>query len=533
VSVGVTVSGAAGPERDVLEADVLVIGGGPAGAWAAWSAARHGAQVVLVEKGYLGSSGATAPGGTNLLYVPPDPVLREAAVADRLAAGGQLNEVRWIHRVLDGVYESLALVEEWGYPFVRDAEGVPLRNHLQGPEYMRLMRRVVRRAGVRILDQCPALELLADAHGVGGARGLNRLTGRDWEVRASAVVLATGGCAFLSKGLGCNVLTGDGLLMGAEVGAELSGMEFSRAYGTSAEYGTVTRNRLLNFATLYAADGTVLPRRSRDAIARALLRGPVYAVLDRADTPDKRALLRRSHAVFFLPYDRAGIDPFRQRFPITLRFEGTVRGVGGLRLVGDDCRTTVPGLYAAGDAASRERSHGAITGGGAYNAAWAICSGRWAGAGAALYARTVGAVRDRRLKPVGRAGLRPENGAGRIDEAAVVEAVRRQTVPLQISYFRSEPVLRKALSQVDSLWPAVHGTPGRGIRERVRAREAAAMVATARWMHTASLTRRESRGMHILAEYPHQDPAQAHRLVLSGLDHITIRPEPVPQGGAA
>jgi succinate dehydrogenase/fumarate reductase flavoprotein subunit len=40
-------------------ADVLVIGGGPAGAWAAVAAAHAGARVVLVDKGYLGTSGAT------------------------------------------------------------------------------------------------------------------------------------------------------------------------------------------------------------------------------------------------------------------------------------------------------------------------------------------------------------------------------------------------------------------------------------------------------------------------------------------
>ena len=43
-----------------LEADVLVIGGGPAGAWAAISAAAKGARVVLADKGFCGTSGATA-----------------------------------------------------------------------------------------------------------------------------------------------------------------------------------------------------------------------------------------------------------------------------------------------------------------------------------------------------------------------------------------------------------------------------------------------------------------------------------------
>ncbi|ENO84583.1 FAD-dependent oxidoreductase, partial [Thauera linaloolentis] len=391
-----------------LQADVLIIGGGPAGAWAAWSAASAGASVILVDKGYLGSSGATAPGGTNLLYLPPDAALRDAAVSKRMEGGGFLSEPRWIHRVLDQVYDSLQLVESWGYPFRRDEHGVPLRDHLQGPEYLKIMRKAVHRAGVRILDQSPALELLADEHGVGGARGLNRLDGSHWEVRAGAVVLATGGCAFLSKGLGCNVLTGEGLLMAAETGAELSGMEFSRAYAPSAAFGTNTRGRTLGWATFTDESGTVLQSggpRSRDFLAEALLKGPVYAMLDRADTPEKRAILRRAHAIFFLPLERAGIDPFTQRFPLTLRYEGTLRGTGGLRLSSDDCATSVPGLYAAGDAATRERVCGGLSGGGAFNASWAISSGIWAGRGAAAHARE--APHERRLRPAGGAGVRP------------------------------------------------------------------------------------------------------------------------------
>ncbi|MGO4276412.1 FAD-dependent oxidoreductase, partial [Paenibacillus sp. TAF58] len=44
-----------------LQADVLIIGGGPSGAWAAITAAKEGATVILVDKGYCGTSGATAP----------------------------------------------------------------------------------------------------------------------------------------------------------------------------------------------------------------------------------------------------------------------------------------------------------------------------------------------------------------------------------------------------------------------------------------------------------------------------------------
>jgi len=202
-----------------LEADVLVLGGGPAGTWAAWSAAAQGAKVVLVDKGYCGTSGATAPSGVGVWYVPPDPELREEARASRETMGGHLADRVWMDRVLDKTYENVGKLADWGYPFPTDDDGQPARRSLQGPEYMRLMRKKVRAAGVRILDHSPALELLADADGVAGAAGVSRQTGQRWVVKAQAVVIATGGCAFLSKALGCNVLTGEFLLDPERLGA--------------------------------------------------------------------------------------------------------------------------------------------------------------------------------------------------------------------------------------------------------------------------------------------------------------------------
>ena len=55
-----------------FDADVLVIGGGPAGTWAAISAAEQGARVVLADKGFCGTSGATAAAGTGVWYVDPE-----------------------------------------------------------------------------------------------------------------------------------------------------------------------------------------------------------------------------------------------------------------------------------------------------------------------------------------------------------------------------------------------------------------------------------------------------------------------------
>ena len=149
-------SGADGGTRH--EADVLVIGGGPAGAWAAVSAAARGARVLLADKGFCGTSGATAPSGTGLWHVPAEGTAREEAKASRFAMGGQLAEHAWMDRVLEQTWTNVETLKEWGYPFPVDDQGALRCTSLQGPEYMRLMRKRVKAAGARILDHSPVPE---------------------------------------------------------------------------------------------------------------------------------------------------------------------------------------------------------------------------------------------------------------------------------------------------------------------------------------------------------------------------------------
>src|SRR3954469_22057732 len=277
------------------DADVLVLGGGPAGTWAAVSAAERGARVVLADKGFCGTSGATAAAGTGVWYVDPVPAQREAAMANREQLGGYLQDRRWMSRVLDLTYERSNRLADWGYPYPVDDDGKSQRNSLQGAEYMRLMRKRTKQAGITILDHSPALELLVGEDGaVGGASGLRRQKQDRWTVRAKAVVIATGGCAFLSKTLGSNVLTGDGYLMAAEVGADFSSMEFSNPYAIAPAFGTVTKTLFYGWATFTYEDGSVVPgaasKGGRSAIARALTEGPVYARLDKADAETRASM---------------------------------------------------------------------------------------------------------------------------------------------------------------------------------------------------------------------------------------------------
>jgi succinate dehydrogenase/fumarate reductase flavoprotein subunit len=514
------------PERLEFETDVLVIGGGPAATWAAIRARQAGADVVLADKGYCGSSGVTAAAGTGVWYVPPDPDQREKAMASREAMGGHLADRRWMRRVLDETWARIPELADWGYPFPIDDEGDQQRGSLQGPEYMKRMRRRVARAGATILDHSPVLELLVDPAGsVAGANGIRRQTGQPYTVRANAVVVATGGCAFLSGALGTNVVTGDGLLFSAEAGAHLSGMEFSNSYSLAPALTSVTKSAFYFFGSFYREDGSPIEgagaQRGRSVIARTLLTEPVYCQIDNADA-EVQAVMRRSQPNFFQPLDRLGINPFTDRFQITLLLEGTVRGTGGLRIVGDDCSTSVPGLYAAGDAATRELICGAFTGGGSHNAAWAISSGVWAGAGAADFARLVGAGgRTRRVEAVGTAGLRPTGRPGPAGEHRdIVAAVQQEITPYDRNYFRTGESLTRSLDELDRTWVRARSSLlGHGV-ESVKARQAAAMTATARWMYNAALARTETRGMHKRDDRCELDPAQQHRLLVGGLDEV-------------
>jgi succinate dehydrogenase/fumarate reductase flavoprotein subunit len=504
-----------------FDADVLVLGGGPAGTWAAISAAESGARVVLADKGFCGTSGATAAAGTGVWYIEPDSGKREAAMANREALGGYLQDRRWMARVLDRTYQNSHRLAEWGYPYPIDASGKRQLNSLQGPEYMRLMRKRTKQAGVTILDHCPALELLVDDRGnVAGATGVRRQKQDNWMVRARSVVIATGGCAFLSKTLGSNVLTGDGYLMAAEIGADFTSMEFSNPYAIAPAFGTVTKTLFYGWATFTYEDGSVVPgaasKGGRSAIARALTEGPVYARLDKADA-DTRAAMRVSQPNFFLPLDRTGIDPFTQRFPVTLRLEGTVRGTGGLRITDDSCATSVPGFYAAGDAATRELICGGFTGGGSHNAAWAMSSGYWAGAGAADYARHSSPSRASSLSRAGTVGLR--SGRNRaFNPPALAKAVQNEVFPYDINYFREAHRLRASLQRLDTLWRDI--SEAADSADIFRSRESAAMLATARWMYRSALVRTETRGMHRRDDFPQQDERQRHYITTGGLDDV-------------
>ncbi len=521
------------PLAEILafETDVLIIGGGMAGAWAALGAARAGAQVTLVDKGYVGTSGVTAAAGPGHWWVAPEH--REEAVRQRAAAGEGLADPRWMHRILDTTWRHLPTIASH-YAFTPDRSGKPAYRALRGPEYLRALRALVDEAGVHVLDHHPALELLRHTDGsVAGAQGVALRSGAAWSVRAGAVVLATGGSAFLSKLLGADNNTGDGYLMAAELGAELSGMEFTNAYCIAPAHSSMTRSMSYVFARYFDEAGHELhippgPLQT-SVLARALLRGRVSCTLDRMPS-DLRAALPTISPNVMLPFTRRGIDPFVDRFEVTLRAEGTVRGIGGLRVASPACETTVARLFVAGDAASREPVAGAISGGGNINSAWALSSGLWAGRAAAARVRQEGRRSHEPATQAGQAGLRPHRHAAAVDRPAAVAAVQRAMLDYDRNIFRDAVGLSASQARLEAAWQDVSdhaAADATNATQTLRLRETAALLATARWSVGSALQRRETRGMHRRTDIPRTLPGYAHRLTVGGLRRVWHRADAV------
>lgn len=522
-----------------LVADVLVIGGSLAGSWAALAAAAKGASVVVADKGYVGASGPVAAGSVGTYYIKPDdPVQREAMVNARMPLAFGLADSRWGERILDQAYRNLQQMADWGYEWPKVADGRENRGTIT-PNVLAFLRRKLLEHGVGLLDNSPVLELLRSSGVVSGAVGVNRRTGETWAVRAGAVVLATGGTAFLSQTAGTGGNTGDGYLLAAEAGAHFSGMEFSsqfhiRPHGGTQTKGTYRGGDTNGWAQLTDGNGEPV-NLGRQTVQAILETGSVWDSFESVKDPELRKLILGAYYGTSQFFEDAGIDPFQAPYRADFILEGSIRATGGIA-IDDSLQTAVPGLFAAGDVTSREKVNGAGPPGGGPAAGWAIGAGTYAGQEAARFARYQGAKHyARAVAPTGGAGLRPTDAVRRFDRKEVLRPVQEHMFALDRNYWREESTLASSLATYGVLWRELRaglvgdseGDARAQARSALKARELASLVQAARWINASALERRETRGLHRRKDYPNLDLAQTHHLLSGGLDEVWVKPSPV------
>jgi L-aspartate oxidase len=227
--------------------DFLVVGAGVAGLRAAIELAPFGSVLIVAKDSLKESSSQYAQGGIAAALADDDEIsLHEA---DTISAGAGLCRREAVHVLVEeGPVEVRRLIE-WGADFDRDGEhllfareGAHSRSrvlHAHGDSTGREIARTLyvqaaALASVEFHSFSGVLDLLVEDSRVCGALASDEKTGRQAEIRAGAVLLATGGmgCVFLDT-TNPDVATGDGVALAYRAGADVSDLEFIQFHPTA------------------------------------------------------------------------------------------------------------------------------------------------------------------------------------------------------------------------------------------------------------------------------------------------------------
>lgn len=533
---------------DEYATDVLVIGGGLAGCWAAIAATRQGSRALVVDKGFVGGSGCSVFAGGVVLYLTPDDD-PAAFVREHCRESELLLDPAWVEWLVQANYERITELDGWGAPFDRHDDETLHRRliyvgsretvwrlGLDSVELMRLMRKqTLRTKRAKILDHTTIVKLLVQDGRVVGAVGIRRQDDRLCLIQAKAVVLAAGGCAWKGTHFGHDMLCGEAYKLAWDAGAALMNLEYANGY-----IATNTRFDSHGQCILAAIGGTYLNGAGEPflgkysdkvppaihVIARGMAseiregRGPIQLDLSAVPQTDREMWLHAFKHIAELAR-RSGQDLFADRTQWHPGFNGSVSGSAGVYISDTTMASTVPGLFAAGDAATRGYVVGASSGITFLNLAWANGSGYAAGVSAGEFARDVGfseigdAERDgaftEALRPLARAdGPLPD---------AVYGALQSQAMPPALNIFRDGGRMKQALAHVRDLrQDAAPRLFAPDFHELVKCYEVEATALTTTLMYEAALLRIESRGWHYREDYPERDDENWLRWIIAEPD---------------
>jgi L-aspartate oxidase len=498
------------------EADVVVVGAGAAGLSVVLGTRQT---VDLLAKGPLGRTGNSpwAQGGIAGAVGPDDSSALHAA--DTLGVAGEIADAAAVAALMGDGPRRLAELVRLGARFDRDGAGrldlareaahsrrrILHSRDATGAEVVRALgAALVRRSGLSVFEQSRALELVLDGGRVAGLLA-RHADGALVLHRARAVVLATGGIGQLyARTTNPPEATGDGLALAWRAGARLADVEMVQFHPTALDCGADPMPLLTE--ALRGAGARLV-----DEHGEPLLQGP-GAELQARDVVSRgiwSALARGRRA--FLDARAAVGESFPHRFPTVFeacRAHGIDPRVGSIPVAPAahyhmggiatdlDGRTSVPGLWAAGEAACTG-VHGANR-----LASNSLLEALVFGARVARsISLALPGIRRPcvRVEPPDLARWRPDADAG--DVRRELRALTWETVGL----VRTADGLRCALDRIDAL---EHTTPADACETR-------SLLTVARLLATAALARPESRGAHFRADHPEPDAGWKRRIVLT------------------
>jgi succinate dehydrogenase / fumarate reductase, flavoprotein subunit len=533
-----------------LTTDVLIVGAGGAGMYAAIAAAREGADVLLIDKNMIGRGGATVMAQMTVAaaLAEHEPDCWEDHLADTLAAGRGLCDEVLASTLCRLAPERMRELDGWGVGWARNGErisqvhapghGVHRCCYVDflntGPAVAGTLRKVVGKTGsIRRLSDVQIVELVARDGVVHGARAIHVLDGSDVDIVARATVIATGGLTRLySRSSASLNMGGDGYALALEAGARLTDMEFvqffpighlaPRLVGMDPIMWDPFRyklgGRLLNghmeeFVDRYGGHDSGNYTATRDLAT--------YAICQEVDagrgSPNGGAYLSFAHlseaqlrAAFGPVIDRLrnnGIDLTSAPVEVSPIAHYHMGGI----VVDERMATCVEGLFAAGEAVGGAGGANRLSGNAITEA---VVFGEIAGRQAAVHCRTVA-----HHSFVGRPGRDVARGNSSQFNATFAQAGLRELMWEHVGPFRTADGLKTAIAWIQKTYEELMSSrppPATAFAtELVAWHELKAGLLVAQSIAASALRREESRGAHQRDDFPTTEDTFAHSQIVS------------------
>ena len=530
-----------------IETDVLVIGAGGAGMYAALEAAKAGASVVLADRSLIGRGGATVMAQMTVAAALGEqtPDHWEHHLSDTLAAGRGLCDERMAALLCEDGPRRLREMDGWKVGWAREDGHIkqaqapghdrPRCAYVDflstGPAVSRTLRTQLNNAnGIRRIGDLMIVDIALRDGEACGATALHLTTGQPVTLAAKAVVIATGGLTGLyRRNSASSNMGGDGYALALRAGAELIDMEFVQFFpiGHLAPRlvgmdpimwdpfryklgGKLLNAEMREFEQDYATQDTRSDGRyvlTRDLATYAITReveagrgspaGGAYLSFQHLPEAD----IRSAFGPVVDKLAANGIDLAKRPVevaPIAHYHMGGVRA-------DETLRTRVPGLYVSGEAVGGANGANRLSGNAITEA---LVFGAHAGRNAALHALQSSSQWQPQAAGPTLDLLRSAHKRDVPNLAAVVAELKALMADL-VGPFRTEPKLRSAIEAIERLKTDIGEIPVSSAAAfdpvLVDWLDLRNMLLVAQSVTVPALARTESRGAHQREDYPGLD----------------------------
>lgn len=505
------------------DTDILVIGGGLAGLFAAVKGHDAGARTMIVSKGRVGSSGQTPFAKGIFAY---DAAVEELSLDEftdtvsRSALG--TNNAVFTRQMAEHSMARVNELKTWGF--------------FDSPLYYNSFNKPIKERNIPVTERVMITHLIKENGKIAGAAGFSIDEPRIHIIKAKSVILCTGAGGFKPNGFPICDLTHDGTIMAYNIGARVTGKEWNDGHSGMAEnaadcyngwHGMFDRSpgttgvevhHDLGVDQNYQAymSGNPTTGGPGQAMGSMVSGGPEtpeeFVRTDTAGGPpggDEGGMPGGGAPSGGGPGGKGGGPPGGAMGPSV---GGSSAGMSihkseGLVPLDETGRSDIPGLYAAGDALGSYMAGAIYTQVGSSLAGSAV-QGTIVSETAAEYCRTAGqpdisSSTLRKIKNEIWAPLKRENG---YSPAWVTQVLQGIMIPNFIIYIKKENLLNAALAYVEELRD--HHVPmlrAADLHELRLAHETENMIINAEMKLRASIMRKESRCSHYRLDYPDTD----------------------------